>query len=189
LTAEHVCVLDSFRYGARGCRCGRWFMPLRGEWLTAMFVSSELRDRAREYGYAIRDGQFPDLRAAVKAHAAQVLRERAAANAKIRERWEARQRNTYARFIRAAREKLLIPGARCAYCSALAQTLDHVLPASRWPDLMQRFSNLAPACKSCNAQKHNRTVDEWEAHRIGLGLPWPPLTVERPLSAATPPAT
>jgi 5-methylcytosine-specific restriction endonuclease McrA len=171
---EHVCILDVYERGIKGCRCGRWFMPVSGQWLTIAFVSPDLRDRAREYRTAISLGEFPDLRAAVADHHHKALRERHRANIKLRERWEARQRNAYARFISAVSEILLTPDAKCAYCGAPARTLDHVLPRSRWPELERRFSNLAPACKRCNPAKSNRTVDEWRAARLKRGLPWPP---------------
>lgn len=176
--SPHVCVLDSFQYGGKGCRCGRWYIELRGQFLTVAFVSLALRNRASEYSYAIRSGQFEDMRAAVKDHTAHALRERAAENLKIRRRWELRQRNAYPRFIRAAAQILLTPDARCTYCGGPAQTLDHVLPQGRWPDLAQRLSNLTPACKSCNSQKNCRTVDEWKASRLAKGLPWPPLVTQ-----------
>jgi 5-methylcytosine-specific restriction endonuclease McrA len=55
------------------------------------------------------------------------------------------------------------PNGECVYCLAPAITWDHVIPRDRpgWdaPD------NLVPACESCNAQKQNRTPEEWFAER------------------------
>jgi 5-methylcytosine-specific restriction endonuclease McrA len=51
-------------------------------------------------------------------------------------------------------------GGRCAYCDADNPTdMDHVRPLSRGGP--HSISNVAPACRSCNASKSNRTVAEW----------------------------
>jgi 5-methylcytosine-specific restriction endonuclease McrA len=174
VSEPHVCVLDSYHRGSLGCRCGRWYGQLTGRMLTYAFVSQPLQERARDYGWAIREGTFEDLAAAVRAATRKKARDRAADRAKMLEKLELRQRNGRARFWRAARELLLIPDAMCAYCGACAETLDHVLPVSRWPDLERRMRNLVPACKRCNPQKGNKTPDEWKAWRLARGLPWPP---------------
>lgn len=54
-------------------------------------------------------------------------------------------------------------GGRCYLCGDEATTLDHVIPiflgGSKWP------SNLRPACSSCNAQKHTKSLGEFLAIR------------------------
>jgi 5-methylcytosine-specific restriction endonuclease McrA len=176
---DHVCVLDRHERGMPGCRCGRWYTPLRGELLTYAFVSPTLRDRNRDYRLDIKFGKYPDLRAAVKAAAAREAEADALWRAGARERWERKQRSAYPRFIRAAKSILLVPGARCAYCGRLnPETLDHIMPVSRWPALARVFRNLCPACKSCNAEKWNRTPAEWMTWRRNRGLPYPPIPAE-----------
>lgn len=55
---------------------------------------------------------------------------------------------------------------RCHYCGKACEklTVDHVLPLSRGG--MHTIGNLAPACPSCNYQKHNKTVMEWRVWKI-----------------------
>lgn len=50
---------------------------------------------------------------------------------------------------------------RCAYCGQEEEKLqqDHVIPLSRGGS--HTASNIVPACKSCNASKNDRTVEEW----------------------------
>jgi 5-methylcytosine-specific restriction endonuclease McrA len=49
---------------------------------------------------------------------------------------------------------------RCAYCGASAPLeKDHAVPLSRGG--AHTAANIVPACRSCNASKHTRTVEEW----------------------------
>lgn len=47
---------------------------------------------------------------------------------------------------------------RCAYCGGRADTVDHVLPASRGGQ--DAWENTVAACRSCNGRKGNRTPVE-----------------------------
>lgn len=49
-------------------------------------------------------------------------------------------------------------GHRCAYCGGHADTVDHVIPASR--DGEFSWLNTVAACKSCNNRKADRTPAE-----------------------------
>lgn len=48
--------------------------------------------------------------------------------------------------------------ARCAYCPAPFETIDHVVPLTKGG--ANEASNVVPACKSCNSAKQD---DLWEA--------------------------
>jgi 5-methylcytosine-specific restriction endonuclease McrA len=56
-------------------------------------------------------------------------------------------------------------GHRCQYCGAAAETLDHVLPRSRGGRHV--WENLVAACRRCNHDKADRTLDElgWSLSR------------------------
>lgn len=47
---------------------------------------------------------------------------------------------------------------RCAYCDGFADTVDHLLPASRGG--ANTWLNTVAACGGCNARKANRTPEE-----------------------------
>lgn len=44
----------------------------------------------------------------------------------------------------------------CVYCGAAASEVDHITPVSRGGD--GQWSNLAPACRTCNAAKCDRSL-------------------------------
>jgi 5-methylcytosine-specific restriction endonuclease McrA len=50
----------------------------------------------------------------------------------------------------------------CAYCNQIAAklTMDHVIPLSRGGTNTR--ANVVGACKRCNSQKKNRTLQEWK---------------------------
>lgn len=58
-------------------------------------------------------------------------------------------------------------GHRCVYCSAKAETIDHVVPRSRGG--AHEWANVVAACARCNARKADRLLAE-----IGWSLPAPP---------------
>lgn len=58
------------------------------------------------------------------------------------------------------RELLEVHGGLCAYCVGPADTIDHVMPLSRGG--LHEVGNLVPACKSCNFNKHDKTLAEWQ---------------------------
>lgn len=64
-------------------------------------------------------------------------------------------------------------GHRCAYCSARAESVDHVIPRSRGGDHV--WTNVVAACARCNHRKADHLLSE-----LGWTLPFTP---------ATPPAT
>ena len=49
-------------------------------------------------------------------------------------------------------------GRRCAYCSRRADTIDHVVPRSRGGG--HTWENCVAACRTCNARKADRLLDE-----------------------------
>lgn len=50
---------------------------------------------------------------------------------------------------------------KCAYCGKACKglTRDHLIPLSKGGHYTK--SNIIPACRSCNAKKHNKLLDEW----------------------------
>lgn len=72
------------------------------------------------------------------------------------------------------REEVMWSGP-CAYCGGENVTqVDHVIPLSRGGT--HDRANLVPACKSCNMDKLDFTVEEWKALREEEGSGWPPKT-------------
>ena len=54
-------------------------------------------------------------------------------------------------------------GHGCAYCGAMADTLDHVRPVARGGLTVR--TNLIPACRTCNLAKgHADAIDWFRAH-------------------------
>jgi 5-methylcytosine-specific restriction endonuclease McrA len=50
-------------------------------------------------------------------------------------------------------------GSDCAYCGAIADTLDHVRPIARGGATAR--GNLVPACSACNLSKGHADAMEW----------------------------
>ena len=51
-------------------------------------------------------------------------------------------------------------GGRCAYCGSTDRIeRDHITPLTRGGT--DFIDNIVPACKSCNAGKHNKLLSEW----------------------------
>lgn len=63
----------------------------------------------------------------------------------------------------------------CRYCSDLTGPfeVDHVRPLSRGGT--NDRENLACACVSCNTQKSNMLLHEWQQWRTTNGMTWPPI--------------
>lgn len=66
-------------------------------------------------------------------------------------------------------------GHRCAYCSKLANTIDHVQPKSRGGQ--DSWENLVACCLKCNNNKGHKTLGEigWELRvkpRMPTGMAW-----------------
>jgi 5-methylcytosine-specific restriction endonuclease McrA len=55
--------------------------------------------------------------------------------------------------------KLAEFGGRCAYCDAVAEAKDHVVPLRRGGT--DDIDNIVPACHPCNSSKHTQTLAEW----------------------------
>jgi 5-methylcytosine-specific restriction endonuclease McrA len=49
-------------------------------------------------------------------------------------------------------------GHRCQYCHRAAENLDHVVPRSRGGE--HAWENVVASCRSCNARKEDRSLDE-----------------------------
>jgi 5-methylcytosine-specific restriction endonuclease McrA len=49
-------------------------------------------------------------------------------------------------------------GARCQYCTAPAESIDHVVPRSRGGE--HSWENVVAACRPCNARKRDRLLSE-----------------------------
>ena len=49
-------------------------------------------------------------------------------------------------------------GARCQYCGATAESIDHVVPRSRGGQHV--WDNVVAACRPCNARKRDRLLSE-----------------------------
>ncbi len=74
------------------------------------------------------------------------------------------QRN---RSLFSRRRVLARDGHRCGYCGHRADTIDHVLPASRGG--RNEWGNVVAACRTCNSRKADRTPEE-----AGMVLQWRP---------------
>lgn len=48
----------------------------------------------------------------------------------------------------------------CIFCGKKADTVEHLLPQSRWPELARDWKNTAAACFKCNNKKSDRTLEE-----------------------------
>lgn len=73
-------------------------------------------------------------------------------------------------------------GKRCAYCDQPIDGLpdpEHVLPLSRGG--RNDLTNLVAACRRCNADKNDLTLDEWATDRARRGLPALALDLTRPV--------
>lgn len=57
-------------------------------------------------------------------------------------------------------------GYTCMYCGQPADTVDHVLPVSKHPDLAMNQDNLVSACKRCNSRKGSRSEGSFLAGKF-----------------------
>ena len=65
----------------------------------------------------------------------------------------------------------------CAYCGKQADTVDHIKPQSRWPELSRDWMNLVASCYPCNSKKDDRTPNE--AHMVLRFQPYVPVGIRR----------
>ena len=65
----------------------------------------------------------------------------------------------------------------CIFCGKKADTVEHLLPQSRWPELSRDWMNTAAACFKCNNKKGARTLEE--AHMKTLYEPTVPHKIRR----------
>lgn len=56
------------------------------------------------------------------------------------------------------RAVFLRDGGRCQYCSAAAESIDHVIPRSRGGT--HTWENVVAACRPCNSRKRDRLLEE-----------------------------
>ena len=52
---------------------------------------------------------------------------------------------------------------KCGYCGEMATSLDHIIP--RFKSGSNNRNNLVPACRSCNANKGSKNMEEWYRER------------------------
>jgi 5-methylcytosine-specific restriction endonuclease McrA len=76
-------------------------------------------------------------------------------------RYRVRKRgNTIQKFTKAQLEqRMSVFGFQCAYCGGSFDHIDHVKPISKGG--YHCLSNLRPACRKCNLEKHNKSLLEW----------------------------
>lgn len=76
-------------------------------------------------------------------------------------RYRSRKRaNTIHKFTKLQLEqRISVFGFCCAYCGGSFDHIDHVKPISKGG--YHCLSNLRPACKKCNQEKHNKSLLEW----------------------------
>ena len=65
----------------------------------------------------------------------------------------------------------------CVFCGKHADTVEHLLPQSRWPELSRDWMNTVAACFKCNNKKGDRTLEE--AHMETLYEPHVPHKIRR----------
>lgn len=73
-----------------------------------------------------------------------------------RQRVHARRRGIAPMPLEGIRELAEQFAGRCAYCPAVAETWDHIVPVSKGG--RTEPGNMLPACRSCNSRKGNRDV-------------------------------
>jgi hypothetical protein len=52
----------------------------------------------------------------------------------------------------------------CVYCGNIATSVDHIIPRSKGGENIE--SNIVPCCQTCNSEKHDRLLTEWNAHKV-----------------------
>ena len=101
--------------------------------------------------------------------------ERLAMNAPVVVRLARYVRVPYRRAVPLTRRAVLArDGHRCAYCSARADTIDHVLPRSRGGG--HTWTNVVAACARCNHRKGDRLISEMGWRQVPPPIE-PPATV------------
>ncbi|WP_130291563.1 HNH endonuclease [Pseudonocardia sediminis] len=142
-----------------------------------MLLEGDPATRLERFKYLVEVGEYPDVGSVVAAlsdrqlgpsRRAQAIKDYRAAQADraVRAKREARR-------IPAAVRRDVLASGNCAYCGDEATCVDHIVPVSQGGTRRRR--NLAPACRSCNENKLDFTVDEWIRYRAEKNLPWPPL--------------
>lgn len=72
--------------------------------------------------------------------------------------------NTIQKFTKLQLEqRMSVFGFKCAYCGGNFDHIDHVKPISKGG--YHCLSNLRPACKKCNQEKHNKSLQEWRSNK------------------------
>jgi 5-methylcytosine-specific restriction endonuclease McrA len=99
--------------------------------------------------------------AKITAYNTKWAKENLLANRNKGHRYRARKRsNTIQKFTKAQLEqRMSVFGFQCAYCGGSFDHIDHVKPISKGG--YHCLSNLRPACKKCNQEKHNKSLSEW----------------------------
>lgn len=160
LARPMVGVADFYPSGAQQCTYWPWLDPP----LTTAA-------RLAVYRRWIRNGWFPDLRAA-HAHDWRLYREWT-----VRERrngralYVARMNGKAMRGYHFHRSLVFAWPRRCAYCGGPSYNVDHVVPRAQGG--AEHFDNFAPACRRCNESKGDRTPGQWLAHLAVTGQSWP----------------
>ena len=81
-------------------------------------------------------------------------------------RYRTRKRhNTIQKFTRTQLEqRMSVFGFKCAYCEGSFDHIDHVIAISKGG--YHCLSNLRPACKKCNQEKHTKSLKEWLTNKL-----------------------
>lgn len=143
-----------------------------------------LKEKNREYRLANADAKKEKDRLYAKAHpevnAAASRRYRKNNPEKVKEiqkkyqsknpeirvniRAKRRARINSGKYLVTNREIKLLRKMQCLYCGLPGGQIDHVIPIARGGE--HRIGNLAPACRSCNAQKNRSFIMEWRKRKL-----------------------
>jgi 5-methylcytosine-specific restriction endonuclease McrA len=74
----------------------------------------------------------------------------------------------------------------CHYCQQPANTVDHIIPVSKAPDLVVSFDNAVACCQSCNSAKGSRNQGVFLGRKatppVFSGVPLPETVMTKPPS-------
>lgn len=134
-----------------------------------------VRQRDRDYHARNRDVVLAKKREYARKNSARQVERvrewRKQPHAKLARRLDAHRRRD-AKFDRESREFAAILLTQwCSYCGGPAETIDHIVPVSAGGT--SHWSNLTPACKSCNCQKNDLPLISFLLRRLAERPPTP----------------